>query len=336
MPILPELSRSENPLASWPWIVLPSIFHIQHFRKIDSHRYRAEDLPKKWQDRDWVRRAEKKELRTNHMKVSSWHRRSSVKPFPKKIPAQWPMRQGAASIHSSAFQRMEVQTSWTAGIPQSSKAAGERWVGRGQWEGTEWVRLHPSITTLSTPSSHKKYLLEHPWFSHFKIPMMSCQKHPLWGSISQVIKRFQKARDFTQPDYMALISLECFFWLIERTSVSSSCLDSGFPRQAYVTLLRPLSLNWASGETGHPVRYRYKLEPEEKPLEPAESIPNRSHWWANHTPKVLPLPHPVCMCADVMSMEGRGQPQSLFLRCHLPCLGGYSLSLAWSLLVMLD
>lgn len=72
------------------------------------------------------------------------------------------MRQGAASIHSSAFQRMEVQTSWTAGIPQSSKAAGERWVGRGQWEGTEWVRLHPSITTLSTPSSHKKYLLEHP------------------------------------------------------------------------------------------------------------------------------------------------------------------------------
>lgn len=178
MPTLPQLSCSENPLASWPWNMLPSIFHIQHFRKLDSHRYGAGDLPKKGLEKDWVRRAEKRELGTNHVKVSSWHWRSSGKPLPKKIPAQWPIRQGAASVHSSAFQRMEVQKSWTAGIPAILKSC-MRMLGRPwQWEGTEWVRLHPSITTLSTPSSHEKYLLEHPRFSRFKIPMMSCQKHP--------------------------------------------------------------------------------------------------------------------------------------------------------------
>lgn len=38
-----------------------------------------------------------------------------------------------------------------------------RTLGRpGTMKGNEWVRLHPSITTLSTPSSHEKYLLEHP------------------------------------------------------------------------------------------------------------------------------------------------------------------------------
>lgn len=110
----------------------------QHFRKLDSNRYRAGDFPKKWLEKDWIRRAEKTELRTNHMKVSSWHWRGSVKPFSKKTPAQWPMRQGAASLHSSSFQRMEVRKSWTAGIPAILQSCRRTLGGLGAMGG-EWV-----------------------------------------------------------------------------------------------------------------------------------------------------------------------------------------------------